>query len=314
MGLVRFIKNQLRHDRNMKQALGNQYEELLLTRMLLVEQMSRSLTEKTLNCRQMGITEDRLCDHEVVVSLTSFGKRIYDVPVVIESIMQGTVKPNKIVLWLAEDEFKGKPLPKALEMQKERGLQVEFCEDIRSYKKLIPSLKMFPEACIITIDDDAIYGYDLVERLVIAHIENPNAVCACRMHKVKLAEDGKPLSYMDWDWCVECYETNSNLLFPTTGGGTLFPPGCLCQEVFNKRVFMDLAPFADDIWFYAMSLMNDTHVVKVFSRKPNGDFVELPSAYESALFAQNTNPENCRNDVQFKAVFEKYDLYDKLKR
>ena len=88
MGLVRFIKNQLRHDRNMKQALGNQYEELLLTRMLLVEQMSRSLTEKTLNCSQMGITEDRLCDHEVVVSLTSFGKRIYDVPVVIESIMR----------------------------------------------------------------------------------------------------------------------------------------------------------------------------------------------------------------------------------
>ena len=314
MGIVRFIKNQLRHDRNMKQALGNQYEELLLTRMLLVEQMSRSLTENTLNCNQMGITEDRLCDHEVVVSLTSFGKRVYDVPVVIESIMQGTVKPNRIVLWLAEDEFKGKPLPKALEMQKDRGLQVEYCEDIRSYKKLIPSLKMYPEACIITIDDDAIYEYDFLDRMIEAHGKHPRSVCGTRVHKIKLGPDGRPLGYTSWDLYKADVDKASKLHFATGVGGILYPPHCLSPEVLNQKAFSDLAPFADDIWFYAMSLMNDTQVVKVFSRKPNGDFVELPSAYESALFAQNTNPENCRNDVQFKAVFEKYDLYEKLKQ
>ena len=197
-------------------------------------------------------------------------------------------------------------------MQKARGLQVEYCEDIRSYKKLIPALKQFPEDCIITIDDDAIYEYDLVERLVAAHIENPNAVCACRMHKVKLTEDGKPLSYMDWDWCVECYETNSNLLFPTTGGGTLFPPGCLCQEVFNKRVFMELCTYADDVWFYAMRLMSDTPVVQVFTGKPGGNYMDLVSGEIDSLGDDNFRSGKNLNDIQLKAVFDKYQLYGKL--
>ena len=309
MGIIRYIKNQFRHDRNMKRILAGQNEELRQIRTLLMEQRIHWFHEKTMMAKELGISEEPLCDHEVVVSLTSFGKRIYDVHLAIESIMQGTVKPNRIVLWLSEEEFKGKPLPRTLEMQKARGLQVEFCEDIKSYKKLIPSLKQFPEACIITIDDDAIYGYDLVERLVAAHIENPNAVCACRMHKVKLAEDGKPLSYLDWDWCVECYETNSNLLFPTTGGGTLFPPSCLCKEVFNRKVFMELCPYADDVWFYAMRLMSDTPVVQVFTGKPVGYFTELPSMNLEALSKENTDVENCRNDVQIKAVMDKYGLY-----
>lgn len=312
MGIFRHIKNRVCHDRNMKRMLREQNEGLLQIRTMLMEQRIHAFREKTLMSKEMGVSGERLCDNEVVVSLTSFGKRIYDVHLAIESIMQGTVKPNRIVLWLSEEEFKGKPLPRMLEMQKARGLQVEYCEDIRSYKKLIPALKQFPEACIITIDDDAIYEYDLVERLVAAHIEKPIAVCACRMHKVKLTEDGKPLSYMDWDWCVEEYGKDSVLLFPTTGGGTLFPPSCLCQEVFNKKVFMKLSPYADDIWFYAMRLMSDTPVVQVFTGKPGGNYMDLVSGEIDSLGDDNFRSGKKLNDIQLKAVFDKYQLYGKL--
>lgn len=292
--------------------LSEQNEELRQIRKLLMEQRIHWFREKSMTTKEMGVSEERLCDHEVVVSLTSFGKRIYDVHLAIESIMQGTVKPNRIVLWLSEEDFKGKPLPRTLEMQKARGLQVEFCEDIRSYNKLIPSLKQFPEACIITIDDDAIYGYDLVERFVTAHIENPNAVCACRMHKVKLAEDGKPLSYLDWDWCVEEYGKDSVLLFPTGVGGVLYPPHCFFQEMLNQEMFMELCPYADDVWFYAMRLLSRTPIVQVFTGKPFGYYTELPSMNEEALSKENTNVANCRNDVQLKAVMNEYNLYNYL--
>lgn len=313
MGVCRYIKNQFRHDRNVKKSFQDQYEELMLIQQLLVEQRCLSLNDKTMNTEEMGITEKCLCDHEIVVSLTSYGNRIYDVSLVIESIMQGTVRPNRIVLWLAECEFKGRCLPKAIELQEARGLQVKFCEDVRSYKKLIPSLKMFPNACIVTIDDDVLYEYDFLERILEAHRNHPNAVCGTRVHKVKMGEDGRPLSYMDWEWYTTDTGVESSLLFPTGVGGILYPPHCFSQEVFNQEAFMTLAPYADDVWFYAMNLMNGTPYVKVYSRKPNGDFIELPSSYYSALFSQNTDPGNCRNDVQIKAVFEKYGLYDKLK-
>lgn len=312
MGIFRHIKNQIRHDRNTKKALADLYGDLTLTRMTVIEQMSRQLIEKTLNSSQMGISDDRLCDHEVVVSLTSFGRRIYDVSIAIESIMQGTVKPNRIVLWLAEEEFKGKRLPVALEKQQKRGLQVEFCENIRSYKKLIPSLKMFPEACIVTIDDDVVYEYDFLERMLEAHRSHPTAACGTRVHKVVIGQNGIPLSYMDWEWYTTEVGRESSLLFATGVGGILYPPHGFDEEVFDKEAFMSLAPYGDDIWFYAMNLLKGTPYVKVHSRKPNGDFIELPSSYDSALFAANTDPNHCRNDVQIKAVFEKYGLYDKL--
>lgn len=308
MGLIRYLNNMFRHDRNMKRILSEQSESIQRIQTLLINQTVQHFRETALVAREKGISNERLCDHEVVVSLTTFGKRIFDVPLAIESIMQGTMKPNRIVLWLSEEEFKGKPLPELLEKQKARGLQIEFCQDLRSYKKLIPSLKMFPEACIITIDDDAIYGSDLVERLVFTHREKPKSICASRIHKVRLAKDGRPLSYLYWVHCVEC-SGNSNLLFPTTGGGTLFPPGCFSQEVFNQEVFMDICPYADDIWFYAMRLLNDIPVTQVYTGKPSGYYIALPSEGLEALSRQNTDEENCRNDSQLEAVFEKYGLY-----
>ena len=76
---------------------------------------------------------------------------------------------------------------------------------------------------------------------------------------------------------------------------------------------MKLCPYADDVWFYSMRLLNNIKVVPVYTTKHFGNYVELPSAYINALYTENTNPNNCRNDVQIKAVFEKYGLYDKLK-
>ncbi len=313
MGLVRYIKNFIWHDRNIRRLLAEQNYELQEIRTALLDQRIHEVWKETMSSKEMGVSEEQLCDNEVVVSLTSFGKRIYDVHLAIESIMQGTVKPNRIVLWLSEKEFKGKSLPQMLEMQKSRGLQVEYCEDIKSYKKLIPSLRKYSEACIITIDDDAIYECDLVERLVAAHVVHPNSICACRMHEVKLGGDKKPLSYLDWNWCVDNNDTNSNLLFPIGVGGVLFPPKCFPKEIFNHEAFMELCPCADDVWFYAMRLINGTSAFCVYSRKREGDFLSLPSSNIEALSKENTSNVLCRNDNQIKAAFDKYDLYRYLR-
>ena len=105
---------------------------------------------------------------------------------------------------------------------------------------------------------------------------------------------------------------NSNLLFPTTGGGTLFPPGCFSTEVLNQKVFMDLCPYADDVWFYAMRVLNDTPIKYVYAGKPGGNYMDLPSGDIDALVTGNVRESICRNDIQIKAVLDKYNLYDKL--
>ena len=268
-----------------------------------------NLWDKTLHCKESGITNDHYCEEEVVVSLTSYGDRIHSVHLAIESIMRQTVKPNRIVLWLSEEEFKGKTLPIALQMQQKRGLTIAYCEDLKSYKKLIPSLTLFPEACIITIDDDIAYYPDFLERLINTHKESPSDICALRMHEMKIRDNGNILPYNNWRLCIEKCPEENRLAFFTTGGGVLFPPHSLSDEVFNKDVYMSECATADDVWFNAMRILNGVKVTRVFSENPKGDYTELPSSNTDPLKGKNMNQGG--NDKAVAAVFGRYDLLNR---
>lgn len=269
-----------------------------------------ALTNKALTCTQSGISEEKLCNHEVIVSLTTYGRRLHDVAITIESIMQGSMKPNRIVLWLGE-EMQNAILPVILRNQQKRGLEISLCKDICSYTKLIPTLCKYPEACIITIDDDVLYDYDLVEKLVNDHIKHPKDIVANRIHRIVLGEDARPLSYMQWKWC-DTPKDKSPLNFFTGVGGVLYPPHSLSAEVMNVNVFLDICKFADDVWFNAMALMNSTKVRKCYTHDVHGeDYLVNDSVQDMGLWNVNTG-ERCENDIQLHAVFEKYNLWDKL--
>jgi len=316
MGLVRYLKNQFRHDRNMKRMIdANAIALSGLEQEIKREAISRRadwLKEKVMTCKEQGVTEDRYGGEEIIVSLTSFGKRVNEVYLAIESIMQGTLKPNRIVLWLAVDEFGGRVLPQTLQRQQKRGLQIEFCKDIRSYKKIVPAMVKYPDACVVTIDDDAMYEFDLLENLIRRHQENPDDICACRMHRIALGDQNKPKSYLQWDMLVYPKE-KSNLHFLTSGGGTLFPPHCFDEEFFNEDAFMSLCPYADDVWINAMIWKSGKQISKVYTHSRWGcDFVDISVEQEESLSERNLDASSCQNDVQIKAVMDKYNLYHYL--
>lgn len=272
-------------------------------------QKALQLTECALHSTEKSISSGKICKEEIIVSLTSYGKRIYDVYLAIESIMQGSIKPNRIILWLSEDEFKNKELPLTLQNQTKRGLEIRFCKDIKSYKKLIFALKEFPNACIITIDDDLIYNFDLVENLVAAHKSSPNSICANRIHEITYEKNGSIKSYLLWNSTIKADSTNLKNNFFTSGGGTLFPPNSLHEEVFNEKIFMDICPTADDIWFNAMARLKGTKICKSFTHSPNGeDFIINEALQYDGLCATNNKPNDCQNDKQIKAVFGRYKI------
>lgn len=269
------------------------------------------LKYSAIHSQESGITKDHICDHVVVVSLTTYSLRIHEVYLTIESIMQGSIKPNRIILWLAKDEFEGKELPIALQNQMKRGLEVKYCEDIRSYKKIIPSLSLFPEACIITLDDDLIYEIDLLEHLVSSYKQNPDCVSACRIHRMKTNTDGIPLPYKQWD-LLQYYDTPSHNNFLTSGGGALFPPNSLHRNVTDQETFLKLCPNADDIWLNAMLILNGVKVTKAFTHDLGGnDFIPNESPYVQSLWSKNQNEDG--NDLQIKAVWQKYELNKNIK-
>lgn len=268
------------------------------------------LEQNILFNKQPGITNYKYCNHNIIVSLTTYGKRINDVHLTIESIMEQTLKANKIILWL-DYSFEGKRLPQSLKYLQEKGLEIKYCEDLKSYKKLIPALQQYPNDAIITIDDDLLYDFNLLEKLISAYLEDPAFIYCARHHRIRLNNDGAVMKYNEWEF--ECADTAPNILnFPTTGAGTIFPPKIFDNEVFNKKVFMDICKFADDIWFKAMAVKSNVLSKRIQTNTNNGtDYLTNNSVQDIGLCNINTK-ELCLNDVQFKNVFEKYNLYTLL--
>ncbi len=267
------------------------------------------LNDSVVNSKSPGTTNVKYGGVETIVSLTTYGKRLYDVYLTIESIMQQSRKPNKIVLWLDERLAK-QEMPMTLQLQTERGLEIRFCKDIRSYTKLIPSLKAFPDAVVITIDDDLIYDIDFLDKLIMAYLSDSSYIYYNRGHKMKLTSSKKLDKYLNWEWNSESMDVSS-LNFPTGVGGVLYPPNIFSQEVFNEEVFLSICPTADDVWFKAMSLMNGKACRKVYTRKLNGEeYIENEDVQDIALFKINNGQS--QNDIQIKKVFDKYNLYQTL--
>ena len=267
------------------------------------------LINSILNNTQRGITETRYTDHDIIVSVTTHGKRIHEVSLAIESIMQQTMKPNRIVLWL-DDSYRGQSLPMSLSLQQKRGLEISYCDNLKSYIKLLPQMRQTPDDAIITIDDDVFYEYDVLEHLIQAYLSAPERIHCCRAHRIRLEKDGSLMPYDQWDVRI-CDSGTSHLLFLTGVGGVLYPPKCLDPEVFNQKVFMDICPDADDIWFTAMAIKQGTLINKVFTRDERGEDY-LVNSYIKGENLSFKNIFQKGNDRQLKEVFSRYSLYDKL--
>lgn len=249
--------------------------------------------------------------HPLVVSLTTFNKRIDDVYLTIESLFQQSRKADKVVLWLSREEFGEADIPEILNRQRERGLDIEFCDqDLGPYKKFYYSLKKYPDSLILTVDDDILYPIDTIDLLYRAHRKQPDVIHCHRAHQILLDASGKALPYKQWR---SLGSKASLATFPTGAGGVLYFPGCFDPEIFNRQAFQQLAPNADDVWLKAMSLKQGTLCKKVEdSREWGARFVPIEGSQTFSLKRANKQP-NSGNDAKIRAVFDTYDLWPLLR-
>ncbi len=253
-------------------------------------------------------------EKQVVVSLTSVPWRFDKLHAVLASLLWQSVRPDKVVLWLSEFNQKGERivdpnnLPANLRRMQRKGVEIEFVDDVRSYRKLIPSLERFPDAVIITVDDDTFYPGDWLEKLLSAHKNLPEAVVCYRGTRMLVNQDGiEP--YITWpEYTVR--DEPSYLLFAQGCEGILYPPGALHPEVHNREAFMELSPTADDVWFKAMALYNDVRHVKITEQ--HTDFPRTRNSQGEGQSLHHVNNTLGQNDHQVAAVFTRYGLLEKL--
>ena len=263
-----------------------------------------------------GINEEGGRDRKIIVNLTSFPERMYDIHYCLYSLLNQSCRPDMLVLWLAEEEFPGKEkdIPSKVLKLRRNGLTIKWCRNLHSYKKLIPALRAFPNDILVTADDDIFYPENWLESLYESYLGNPEFIHSHRAHRIKL-EDGRVAPYSAWEKCVaDVFPSYLNFL--TSGGGVLAVPGHFHRDMTEERLFRSLCPQGDDIWFWAMAVMNGTRVNVVKNPVNNITYINPEREFnlngERTLFSQN---KAGGNDKQLAAVLEHYpEIMEKLSR
>lgn len=221
----------------------------------------------------------------IIVSLTSYPKRIGTVDKVIKTLLIQTMKPDKIVLWLSEEEFEERNLPEQLLKLCQFGLEIQWVtDDLKPHKKYYYAVQEYLNDIVITVDDDMYYHPELIETLYHSYIRHPKSV-SCTLVNLICAENREVLPYGQWkkDY-IAAEDTELMDLLPVGAGGVLYPPKCfdlekLCDEESIKRYCL----YQDDIWLKINELMEHVSTVLV---KDSTKFRLMPisKTQECALF------------------------------
>lgn len=207
---------------------------------------------------QSGVREEKRL-RRLIVSLTTFPGRINTVWQTISTLLNQTVKPDEVVLWLASEQFPEKNLPENLTDLENFGLTIKWYEeDIRSFKKLVPSLKEYPDSIIVTADDDIFYPENYLESLYNQYLKYPQYIHANRAFRIDDKDEKFVMKARKYDYNETYFPSYRNEFM--TGYGSLFPPHVLDNEVLNSKKFMELMPTNDDVWFWGMAVKNNTKV------------------------------------------------------
>ena len=244
---------------------------------------------------------------QVIVSMTSFPAAIKYAEQAIRSLLGGTVLPDRLILYVTLSQFAEGEMPATLTALADENPIFEirnYDRDIRSYRKLVPALADFPDAIIVTVDDDVLYSKHMLEELLRMHSEMPDAILA---HRAKLIKPGRP--YREWRkyrWYHFLFKRihRSFLNIQTGVGGVLYPPHSLKADMMNVDLFTELAPSTDDIWFWAAGVANGFPVIPVpFGRnKPKG----LHKPKNLSLKTSNFKAGTDRNLKAFNAICEHF--------
>lgn len=191
---------------------------------------------------------------DVIVSLTSILPRLKFVHFAVRSVLDQSIKPDKIILWLGNDCRE--VIPSSLKQLTGPDFEIRFREDLGPHTKLIHSLNEFPKHIIVTCDDDLMYAKNWLKILINANQTFPADIIGHQCRTIRYQEDESPEPYKKWVNEVPG-QSHENTL-PLGYGGVLYPPNSLPDITTNTELFKKLSPKADDLWFKAVSWCNGT--------------------------------------------------------
>lgn len=247
----------------------------------------------------------------IIVSLTSYKKRLNSVILTLKSLLNQTVLPDKVILYLYEKERIELPSP-LIGLVEKNNIELKFVtEDLKSHKKYYYAMQEFPNDIIITVDDDVIYDKHLIEYLWLTHLKFKKSIITTRAHQITFTANGKINSYNNWNWNSKLEETPSMDLVATGVGGILYPPHVLKEELLNNKEKINEYIKVDDLWLKNIEVLSNVSTVlckksTVLEKRR----IDVPNTQDTAL--TNVNVFENNNDKALNELDKEYNLSRKI--
>ena len=243
-----------------------------------------------------------IIEKNVVVSLTTFPARGNNVYLCLNSILRQGVRAEKVILWLAKSQFPNKyDLPKSILNLEKYGLDIRFCDDLKSYKKVFYAAQEYSDKIIVTADDDVLYPENWLDNLIKTSRLYPNCVVCYRAHRVVF--DGDNVApYSQWIGMSPNEKGPSKALVPIGVGGVLYPRAFFNGVELNAKTICEICPTTDDLWLKILGVLRGYKAVKVHANSI--EWFTIKSSQKVTLVSQNVN---CNlNDISLKKLMLHY--------
>ena len=168
-------------------------------KILLEDYSKRTATAKAIKALTDNLLSPMNNNTDIIVSLTSYGDRVVKtLPFTLYSLLTQTLLPGRIVCWLDQQNWNNDNLPHILKKLQRAGVDFCYTDDLRSYKKLIPALKQYPNNVIITVDDDMYYNSHTIEWLVDAYLKSDKQTVIGTFGRMESSVNGTYVPYNQW--------------------------------------------------------------------------------------------------------------------
>lgn len=184
------------------------------------------------------------------VSMASCKARIGDCPKAVKSLMDQSLPPERIDLWLPEGDFpqREKELPRALLDQRAKGLVIHWVAGLGSFGAFHYGRQLHPGIPLVVASDGVLCSPRTLEQLWKAHRMFPEAVCACAAKKIKFTYRGEVAPCATWEKASFSAVPVMGVMGQQTYG-ILYPTSFQCDLLDDRGAFVDVtSPAEVDVW------------------------------------------------------------------
>lgn len=123
-----------------------------------------STDANTLSKKRMRFYVSNLSNNDIYLTFTTWKDRIEYIEQFVDNLKHQTIKPKKCICWLSSDELSEDEVPSFL--KNSDFVEIKWVkENLKSFKKFL-TIKEFPNAYNIIVDDDRLYSSDIIDVLL----------------------------------------------------------------------------------------------------------------------------------------------------